>query len=174
MELNVVLHEPRIPQNAGNIARTCACVGARLHLIRPMGFTVSDAHLKRAGLDYWRYLDVHYYDSADEFFLKTADIPGVSYRLFSTKARTLYTKADYPDGVFLIFGREDKGLPETMLLSRENDCVRLPMLDDRRSLNLSNSVAVGVYEALRQWGFPALSLAGELAEYNWDEHSFNG
>jgi tRNA (cytidine/uridine-2'-O-)-methyltransferase len=173
MELNVVLHEPRIPQNAGNIARTCACVGARLHLIRPLGFTVTDAHLKRAGLDYWRYLDVHYYDNAEDFFAQTSGVQGVSYRLFSTKAQTLYTGTDYPDGVYLIFGREDKGLPESLLLSRKSDCVRLPMLDDRRSLNLSNSVAVGVYEALRQWDFPSLSLAGRLAEHNWDDQIFD-
>jgi tRNA (cytidine/uridine-2'-O-)-methyltransferase len=143
-------------------------------LIRPLGFTVTDAHLKRAGLDYWRYLDVHYYNNAEDFFLKTSNLPGAAYRLFSTKARMLYTSATYPDGVYLIFGREDKGLPETLLLARQDDCVRLPMLDDRRSLNLSNSVAVGAYEALRQWGFPSLSLAGRLAEYNWDEQKFEG
>ena len=165
MELNIVLAEPRIPQNTGNIARTCAVTGARLHIIRPMGFEPDDRQLKRAGLDYWHYLDITYYDGFDDFFTKT----GGKYYFYSTKARNCYSDVQYPDKCFIVFGREDAGLPEPLLLQHRDDCVRIPMLPTLRSLNLSNSVAIGAYEVLRQWGFPELENRGRLTEFNWDQ-----
>lgn len=164
--LNVVLVEPRIPQNVGNIARTCAATGARLHLVRPLGFSVDDAKLKRAGLDYWHYLDITYYDSLSDFLERCG---GGELRLFSTKARQCYTDTHYPDGCYLVFGREDAGLPEQLLLHRPNDCLRIPMRGGLRSLNLSNSVAIAVYETLRQWSFPELQNEGQLHTYNWED-----
>lgn len=158
--LNLVLVEPQIPQNTGNIARTCACTGARLHLVQPMGFTVTDAKLKRAGLDYWDKLDITYYDSLEDFLTKTQDEP---LYFFTTKGGHRYTDVEYPDNAYLIFGREDKGLPEELLRSRLQSCVRLPMRGALRSLNLSNAVAVGAYEVLRQWDFTELNSAGFLA-----------
>jgi tRNA (cytidine/uridine-2'-O-)-methyltransferase len=159
MKLNIVLCEPQIPQNTGNISRTCAVTGAHLHLIRPMGFEVTDKNLKRAGLDYWDKLDITYYDSLSEFMElhKQRDL-----RFFSTKARSVYSDVSYPDGVFLVFGREDRGLPEPLLEAHIENTLRIPMRDTLRSLNLSNSVAVGTYEVLRQWGFPGLERKGEL------------
>ncbi len=158
--LNIVLIEPQIPQNTGNIARTCAATGARLHLVGPMGFRIDDAKLKRAGLDYWHLLDItHYTDSAD-FFEKNKG----EFFYFSTKAGRSYTQPAYPDGSYLVYGREDAGLPEELLRHNLGHCVRIPMLGGLRSLNLSNAVAVGVYEALRQWGFPRLENAGKLAQ----------
>lgn len=168
--LNVVLVEPRIPQNAGNVARTCAATGARLHLVEPMGFSVDDKKLKRAGLDYWRHLDITYYNSMPDFFQKN---PGAVCRYFTTKGCGLYSQIDYPDDVFLVFGREDKGLPEELLLEHPRDCVRIPMRGGLRSLNLSNSVAIGVYEVLRQWNFPELQNKGSLHNYNWEDISFD-
>lgn len=165
-ELNIVLVEPEIPQNTGNIARTCACTGARLHIVKPMGFTVTDKHLKRSGLDYWPYLDITYYDDLADFFAKNE---GGTFYFFTTKATHRHSDIAYPDGAFLVFGKETKGLPEELLLQHPDSCVRIPMLDDRRSLNLSNSVAVGVYEALRQWDFPELRCAGELHNYRWTD-----
>lgn len=162
-KLNVVLVEPQIPQNTGNIARTCAATGAALHLVKPMGFTVSDARLKRAGLDYWHLLDITYHESLAQFFAGTAG----PYFFFSTKAPARYSDVSYPDGAFLLFGREDAGLPEELLLEHEAGCVRLPMVNGARSLNLSNAVAVAVFEALRQWDFPALEWRGRLTKYNW-------
>lgn len=168
--LNIVLVEPRIPQNVGNIARTCAATGARLHLVEPLGFSVDDKKLKRAGLDYWHYLDITYYKDMTEFFLKNE---GAVCRYYTTKARQRYTDTEYPDGVYLIFGREDAGLPEELLLEHPAQCVRIPMRGGLRSLNLSNSVAIGVYEALRQWDFPELSSQGRLHNYNWEEETFD-
>lgn len=156
--------QPQIPQNTGNIARTCAATGARLHLVGPLGFSIDDRKLKRAGLDYWSYLDDTFYSSAEDFFEKN---PGAVCYYFTTKAQTTYTKPQYPDHVFLVFGREDRGLPETLLLERQPFCVRLPMMQGIRSLNLSNTVAIGVYEALRQWGFPELQNQGQLHRYAW-------
>ena len=153
--LNIVLVEPQIPQNTGNIARTCACTGARLHLVNPMGFTITDAKLKRAGLDYWDKLDITYYDGLADFCEK-ADGP---LFLFTTKAQMGYAEARYPKGCYLVFGREDAGLPKDFLESGHT-LVRLPMRNSLRSLNLSNTVAVGAYEALRQWDFPGLDFAG--------------
>lgn len=163
--LNLVLIEPRIPQNAGNIARTCAATGARLHLVGPMGFEIDDKKLKRAGLDYWHLLDITVYQSSEEFFEKNAG----PFFYFSTKARHIFSQIEYPDGAYLVFGREDKGLPEKMLFENEERCVRLPMLSEARSLNLSNSVAVAAYEVLRQWDYPSLSGEGRLRDYNWED-----
>ena len=162
-ELNIVLVEPEIPQNTGNIARTCAVTGARLHLVEPLGFRIDDRKLKRAGLDYWQYLDITFYRDLPDFFARNEG----AYFFFSTKGRRTYADVAYPDGAYLFFGKETKGLPESLLLEHPGTTVRIPMLDDARSLNLSNSVAVGVYEALRQWGFPRLSCSGELRDYRW-------
>ena len=164
-ELNIVLVEPEIPQNTGNIARTCAATGARLHIVRPMGFTIDDKKLKRAGLDHWYLLDITYYDNLDDFFSKNKD---GKFFFFTTKARQTHSDVTYTDKSFLFFGKETKGLPEELLLAHPNECVRIPMIDDARSLNLSNSVAIGVYEALRQMGYPELSNKGELHNYKWD------
>ena len=163
--LNIVLVEPQIPQNTGNIARTCAATGARLHLVKPMGFTVDDKKLKRAGLDYWHLLDITYYNGLDEFF---ARCPGPFF-YFTTKAPRRYTDVLYPDGAYLVFGREDAGLPEALLAAHPESCVRLPMIPDARSLNLSNTVAVGVYEALRQRDFTGLLDTGRLRTYAWPD-----
>lgn len=156
--LNIVLVEPQIPQNTGNIARTCAATGAALHLVRPMGFTPTDSKLKRAGLDYWHLLDITYYDGLDDFFARTAG----EYYYFTTKGGNLYSGARLPRGAYLLFGREDAGLPEPLLRKHPGRCLRLPMLEGARSLNLSNTVAVAAYEALRQWGFPGLLDRGGL------------
>lgn len=161
--LHIVLVEPQIPQNTGNIARTCAATGAHLHLVRPMGFTVTDRHLKRAGLDYWHLLSITYYDGLADFFAKTQG----PYFYFTTKAPNRYTDVAYPDGSFLVFGREDRGLPEELLAQNQAACVRLPMIADARSLNLSNTVAVAVYEALRQGDFVGLLDEGRLRGYQW-------
>lgn len=164
-ELNIVLVEPEIPQNTGNIARTCAATGARLHLVEPMGFRIDDAKLKRAGLDYWHLLDITYYPSLDDFFAKK---PNGKFFYFTTKAQQTYSDVAYPDGAYLVFGKETRGLPEELLVKHPGDCVRIPMFLEARSLNLSNSVAIGVYEALRQWGFPALSRKGDLHRLSWE------
>lgn len=157
--LNIVLIEPQIPQNTGNIARTCAVTGAALHLVQPMGFTVTDRQLKRAGLDYWHSLDITYYNSTADFFAAHSD---ETFFFFTTKGGKCYADASYPRGAWLIFGREDKGLDEALLSGNYDRCVRIPMRDTLRSLNLSNSVAIAAYEALRQMGFPALSSKGAL------------
>ena len=159
--LNIVLLEPRIPENAGNIARTCAVTGARLHLIRPFGFEITDKHLKRAGLDYWHLVDVRVYEDLAELFAKNSIR---QMRLFSTKAPRSYAEVPYDDGCFLFFGRETKGLPEEFLNANYESCVRIPMREEARSLNLSNSVAVGVFEALRQLDFPHLKDCGRMKE----------
>ncbi len=157
--LNIVLVEPEIPSNTGNISRTCAVTGAALHLVRPLGFDITDKHLKRAGLDYWQYLDITYYDGLSDFFEKNR-----SGRFFfcTTKGKNVYTDIKYRDGDFLIFGKETKGLPEELLAENPESCVRIPMLPTLRSLNLSNSVAIVVYEALRQLGFENMQMQGEL------------
>lgn len=157
--LNVVLVEPEIPQNTGNIARTCAATGSVLHLVKPLGFDISERAVRRAGLDYWHLVDVRVYENLDELFEKN-DIRQM--RLFSTKAPRAYTEADYADGCFLVFGRETRGLPEAFLEAHFESCVRIPMRTEARSLNLSNSVAVGVFEALRQQDFPHLQDFGKM------------
>lgn len=164
--LNVALIEPEIPQNTGNIARTCAATGARLHLVGPMGFEITEKRVRRAGLDYWDKLDITYYESTAEFFEKNK---GALFYFFSTKARNVHSDMKYENGCFLVFGKETKGLPEELLKANEEKCVRLPMRGIIRSLNLSNSVAVGVYEVLRQWDYPELSLKGELHNLRWDD-----
>ena len=164
--LNVALIEPEIPQNTGNIARTCAATGAKLHLVGPMGFEITEKRVRRAGLDYWDKLDITYYESTAEFFEKNKC---ASFYCFSTKARRTHSDMQYENGCFLVFGKETKGLPEELLKANEERCVRLPMRGIIRSLNLSNSVAGGVYEVLRQWDYPALSLEGELHNLRWDE-----
>jgi len=165
-KINIVLHEPEIPQNTGNIARTCAATGASLHLIRPLGFAIDDRKLKRAGLDYWHQLDITYYDNLDDFYAKH---PDAKVYYFSTKARHLYTEVHYPDPVYIMFGKETKGLPEELLHANPNACVRLPMREGLRSLNLSNSVAIAVYEILRQGNFEDLKTAGELTTLSWED-----
>ena len=161
--LNVVLVAPEIPQNTGNIARTCAATGSVLHLIKPLGFDISASAVKRAGLDYWHLVDVRVYESLDYFFAKNEVR---QMRLFSTKAPRSYAEADYEDGCFLFFGRETKGLPEEFLNAHYESCVRIPMREEARSLNLSNSVAVGVFEALRQLDFPHLKDYGKMKGAN--------
>lgn len=162
--LNIVMVEPEIPQNTGNVARTCAATGARLHLVEPMGFKVDDKKLKRAGLDYWHLLDITYYKDLDDFFARN-DGP---FYYFSTKARRKYSDVVYPNNAYLVFGKETRGLPEELLKANPDACVRIPMISEARSLNLSNSVAIGVYEALRQWDFPQLQCAGELHRLRWE------
>lgn len=163
MKLNIVLAQPQIPQNTGNIARTCAVTGAALHIIKPMGFTPDDKRLKRAGLDYWHYLDIRYYEDFGEFLSEN----GKECFFFTTKALNRYTDVSYPDNCFIVFGREDKGLPEELLFENRDKCVRIPMLPTLRSLNLSNSVAVAAYEILRQWDFPELQNSGSLTKFDW-------
>ncbi len=164
--LSIVLVEPQIPQNTGNISRTCAVTGAALHLVKPYGFEISDKHLKRAGLDYWDKLEIYEYDSLDEFFEKTSGV----YYYFTTKGVNVHSQIDYPqdENVFLVFGREDKGLPERLLHENKDFCARIPMRKTLRSLNLSNSAAIAVYEVLRQWDYPDLGREGRLTQYNWD------
>ena len=166
--LNIVLVEPEIPQNTGNIARTCAATGTRLHIIKPMGFAIDDKKLKRAGLDYWHYLDLTYYENLDDFFNKTDD-GSAQYFYFTTKGRNTHSSVEYKDSCYLLFGKETKGLPEDLLYKNPERCVRLPMAGEIRSLNLSNAVAIGVYEVLRQWDYPSLENYGQLTKYKWEE-----
>lgn len=163
--LNIVLFEPEIPQNTGNIARTCAATGAALHLVRPLGFEIDDRKLKRAGLDYWHLLNITYYDNTEDFFNKNA---GGEFFFATTKGRHIYSDVRYPDNAFLIFGKETRGIDENILIKNEERCIRIPMIDEARSLNLSNSVAVVAYEYLRQKGFPELLSCGELHNYKWE------
>lgn len=162
--LNIALIEPEIPQNTGNIARTCAATGARLHLVKPMGFEIDDRKLKRAGLDYWHLLDITYYDSLDDFMEKNK---GEKMFFFTTKAPRSYTEAVYPDNSFIVFGKESAGLPESLLEGNKESCVRIPMRENLRSLNLSNAVAVAVYEVLRQSDFEGLVEGGEARTFEW-------
>ena len=167
MTLNIVLVEPQIPQNTGNIARTCSVTGTRLHLVGPMGFEIDDRKLKRAGLDYWHQLDITFYDDIASFFhcvsggviLSDDDAPDTSafdFYYFETDSERIYTEVSYADNAFIFFGSETKGLSESLLKKNAGQCVRFPMKSGVRSMNLSNAVAVGVFEVLRQWGFPEL------------------
>ena len=168
-KINIVLHEPEIPQNTGNIARTCAATGASLHIIRPMGFTVDDKKLKRAGLDYWDKLDITYYDNYEDFLATRPEAVGNLY-YFTTKAPRAYTQVEtYPDNVFIMFGKETRGIPEEILCKNRDACLRIPMRDTLRSLNLSNSVAIAVYEILRRWDFEGLREDGALTRCEWSE-----
>jgi len=189
MKLNIVMVEPQIPQNTGNVARTCAATGARLHLVGPMAFKIDDAKLKRAGLDYWHLLDITFYENLTEFFDKisdgsinaippdpeiaqiatsdsaiTFDTSAYEFYYFTTKAPNIYTEPKYKDNAYLFFGSETKGLDEALLYQNPNQCVRFPMLPNARSMNLSNTVAIGVFEVLRQWNFPNLQNHGKMAQ----------
>lgn len=163
-KLNIVLVEPEIPQNTGNIARTCAATGAALHLVRPMGFEPDDKKLKRAGLDYWHLLDITYYNDLNDFLEKTK---GGKYFFFSTKGTHRHSDIEYPDNCYLVFGKETRGLPEHLLMQYPEQTLRIPMMDEARSLNLSNSAAIAVYEVLRQWDYPELLNKGELHRHRW-------
>lgn len=164
--INIVLHEPEIPQNTGNIARTCAATGAALHIIRPMGFEIDDKKLKRAGLDYWHQLDITYYDSIEDFYERNS---GAEVFYFSTKAPRRHTDVSYPERVFLMFGKETRGLPEAVLQKNPDRCVRIPMRENLRSLNLSNAVAIAVYEAFRQRDFLGLVDEGSPTTFSWED-----
>ena len=164
--LNIVLVEPEIPANTGNIARTCAATGSVLHLIKPLGFDISDKAVKRAGLDYWHLVDVRVYENLADFFQKTG---AEDIWLLSTKAPRSYAEAAFSRDCWLFFGKETKGLPEELLLENPENCVRIPMAGGIRSLNLSNSVAIATYEVLRQWNYPALQNFGQLHNYRWED-----
>ena len=159
-KLNIVLYSPQIPQNTGNISRTCSVTGAALHIIRPIGFEISDRTLKRAGLDYWDTLDVTYYDDYQDFLSKN---PGANMYFFSAKGKRCYADIDYPECSYLVFGCESVGLPEELVIANIESSVRIPMLKNQRCLNLSNAVAVAAYEVLRQRGFEDFELKGALA-----------
>ncbi len=162
--MHIVLLEPEIPQNAGNIARTCAVTGSVLHLIGPLGFSVDDKYLKRAGLDYWKYLDIRYYDSFTDFLEKAK--PGRLW-MATTKAQKRYTDVAFAPDDFLLFGKESAGIPEEILMQDKDHCIRIPMMGTLRSLNLSNSVAIIVYEALRQMDFAGMNDKGQLHHHQW-------
>ena len=159
IDINIVLIEPEIPQNTGNIVRTCAVTGAKLHLVKPMGFEFDDAKLKRAGLDYWREMEIYFYENSDEFFEKNA---GEKMYFFTKKAPKSFSEIDYPERVFLVFGKETKGLDEKLLSSHLDSCVRIPMRNNLRCLNLSNSAAIAVYEVLRQKGYPGMKMTEDI------------
>lgn len=159
MKVNIVLVEPEIPQNTGNVVRTAVATRSAVHLVRPLGFEVTDKHLKRAGLDYWKDAEIYYYDGFDEIPNK---YPGRNFYYFTTKGRRPYTELEYKDGDFLVFGKESRGLPESLLKAHYENAVRIPMFSDTRSLNLGNSVAIAVYEFYRQDGFRTLNPEGRL------------
>ena len=169
--LNIVLVEPEIPQNTGNIARTCACTGARLHLVEPMGFRLTAKQLARAGCDYWDEVELVRWPCAEAFFEAHG---GSELHLFTGQAHRSFAEVSYGPGAFLVFGRESRGLGLGIIEAHAGRCVRIPMISEARSLNLSNSIAIGVYEVLRQWDFPALSEAGRLRGYDWDAADANG
>ncbi|MCI9539949.1 MAG: tRNA (cytidine(34)-2'-O)-methyltransferase [Lachnospiraceae bacterium] len=164
--INIVLLEPEIPANTGNIGRTCVATGSRLHLIKPLGFRLEEKELKRAGLDYWKDLDVTVYENFKDFLQKN---PEAILFMATTKARKLYTEVEYPDNAYLMFGKESAGIPEEILLQYQETSVRIPMKEEIRSLNLSNSVAVLLYEALRQHEFLAMQTEGQLHRLQWRE-----
>ncbi|MCI8667077.1 MAG: tRNA (cytidine(34)-2'-O)-methyltransferase [Dorea sp.] len=162
--LNIVLHEPEIPANTGNIGRTCVAAGARLHLIEPLGFKLSEKNLKRAGMDYWDKLDVTTYIDYSDFLERN---PGAKLYMATTKAPKLYTEVCYEPDCYIMFGKESAGIPEEILVNHKEECIRIPMLGDIRSLNLGNSAAVILYEALRQNGFAGMEFAGQLHDLSW-------
>ena len=161
--LHIVLVEPEIPQNCGNVARTCAATGSQLHLIRPLGFDISEKAVRRAGLDYWNLVEVFDYENLEDFFRRRPEAERDLW-LTTTRARLRYCDAPYRDGCWLFFGKETAGLPEPFRVAHYERCIRLPMRKEARSLNLSNSVAILTYEALRQTGFPGLKHEGEMLE----------
>lgn len=164
--LNIVLLEPEIPANTGNIGRTCVATGTRLHLIEPLGFSLGEKALKRAGMDYWKDLDVTTYIDYGEFLEKN---PGAKIYMATTKARKVYTEVSYEDDCYIMFGKESAGIQEEILVENQENCVRIPMIGDIRSLNLGNSVAIVLYEALRQNGFAGMNLEGNLHRLSWDQ-----
>ena len=176
MGLNIVLHEPEIPANTGNIGRTCVATGSRLHLIEPLGFQIDEKAVRRAGLDYWKDLDVITYRNWEDFLERnpavrrdTAGYPAASLYMATTKARHVYTEVHYEPDCYIMFGKESAGIPEEILLEYEDTAIRIPMIGDIRSLNLSNSVAIVAYEALRQNGFDHMSLQGQMHRLHWRE-----
>lgn len=164
--LNIVLHEPEIPANTGNIGRTCVATGTRLHLIEPLGFRLDEKSLKRAGMDYWKDLDVRTYIDFNDFMEKN---PGAKIYMATTKAPNVYTEVNYEPDCYIMFGKESAGIPEEILVKHKEDSVRIPMIGDIRSLNLGNSVAVILYEALRQNHFEGMNLTGNLHRLSWEE-----
>lgn len=162
--INIVLHEPEIPGNTGNIGRTCVATGVKLHLIEPLGFQIDEKHLKRAGMDYWDKLDVTIYDDFNDFLAKN---PGARIYMATTKSKQKYTDVNYEEDCFIMFGKESAGIPEEILLDYKDTAVRIPMYPEIRSLNLSNSVAIVLYEALRQHDFKGLETKGQLHRYEW-------
>ncbi|MCD7982275.1 MAG: tRNA (uridine(34)/cytosine(34)/5-carboxymethylaminomethyluridine(34)-2'-O)-methyltransferase TrmL [Clostridiales bacterium] len=162
--LNVVLYEPEIPSNTGNIGRTCVATGTRLHLIEPLGFRLTEKALKRAGMDYWQDLDVSAYINYDDFLQKN---PGAKIYMATTKGQRVYTEVSYEENCYLMFGRESAGIPEELLAQHRDRCVRIPMLGETRSLNLANSVSIVLYEALRQNHFAGMQLTGHLTKCSW-------
>jgi len=166
--VNIVLLEPEMPANTGNIGRTCVAAGARLHLIEPLGFKINEKSVKRAGLDYWQHLDVTVYDCFSDFLAKNPDARDRLY-MATTKAKHVYSEVAYPEDCYLMFGKESAGIPEEILVDYEDTCIRIPMLESIRSLNLSNSAAIVLYEVLRQQGFRQMELEGELHRLNWKE-----
>lgn len=162
--MNIILHEPEIPANTGNIGRTCTATGTALHLIRPLGFRINDKMLKRAGMDYWDSLDVHYYDDFEDFLAKN---PNARIYMATTKSKQCYTDVRYEEDCFIMFGKESAGIPEEILLRYQETAVRIPMGHGMRSLNLGNSVAIILYEALRQNHFLGLEEQGQLHQYEW-------
>ena len=165
-KLNIVLFEPEIPANTGNIGRTCVATGTRLHLIEPLGFRLNEKALKRAGMDYWKDLDVTTYIDYADFLEKN---PGAKIYMATTKAKHVYTDVAFEEDAYIMFGKESAGIPEEILVEHEEFCVRIPMLENIRSLNLSNSVAIVLYEALRQQNFKQMQLLGELHRLHWKE-----
>lgn len=163
-KLNIVLYEPEIPANTGNIGRTCVATGTRLHLIEPLGFRLNEKAIKRAGMDYWKDLDVTTYLNYQDFLEKN---PGAKIYMATTKAKQVYTDVSYEPDCFIMFGPESRGIPEEILLENQETCVRIPMWGDIRSLNLSNSVSIVLYEALRQNGFEKMQMEGNLTKYTW-------
>ena len=164
MALNIVLFEPEIPANTGNIGRTCVATGTRLHLIEPLGFRLNEKSIKRAGMDYWEHLDVTRYINFEEFLEKN---PGAKIYMATTKGQHVYTEVTYEPDCYIMFGKESAGIPEEILVKHPDNCIRIPMLSEIRSLNLSNSVAVVLYEALRQNHFESMKLEGQLTKYEW-------
>ena len=164
MALNIVLFEPEIPANTGNIGRTCVATGTRLHLIEPLGFRLNEKSIKRAGMDYWEHLDVTRYMNFEEFLEKN---PGAKIYMATTKGQHVYTEVNYEPDCYIMFGKESAGIPEEILVKHPDNCIRIPMLSEIRSLNLSNSVAVVLYEALRQNNFESMKLEGQLTKYEW-------
>ena len=163
--MNIVLLEPEMPLNTGNIGRTCVAAGAKLHLIEPLGFRLSQKEIRRAGLDYWENLDYAVYADFPDFLEKN---PGAKIWYLTTKAKKIYTEASYDPGCFLMFGPESRGIPEEILVNNRETCVRIPMMGETRSLNLANSVGIVLYEALRQQGFPGMKKEGALARLSWE------